>query len=83
MQLSATEIAAKPLPLDFIPEVLSPSFTSSFQLPLQFCRHLPGDVFFARLEQGGIEARVQETDYSEFKGCKGSQLWMIRAGLGG
>jgi hypothetical protein len=83
MQLSATEIAAKPLPFDLIPEVLSPSFTSSFQLSLRFRRHLPGEIFFACRGLGGIYARTHDTDFSEFKGCKESQLWMIRAGLGG
>jgi len=83
MQLSATEIAAKPLPFDLIPEVLSPSFTSSFQLPFRFRRHLPGEAFFAHPRPGGIDSRRHDTDFSEFKGCEESQLWMIRAGLGG
>ena len=83
MQLSATEIAATPLPFDLIPEAHSPSFTSTFQSSSRLRRHLPSEVSFVRLGQGGIEVRMHGADFPEFKGCKAAQLWMIRAGLGG
>jgi len=87
MQLSATEIAAKPLPFEFIPEAHfpshSPSFTSGFQPQPQQCRFLDGAMFFARPGYDRAEVSAHGAGFSEFKGCKASQLWMIRAGLGG
>ena len=84
MQLSATTTAAKPLPVDLLPEALFPYFPSvSFQSPSRRSRPLPrGDVFASR-GLGARPAFSDGIDVAEFKGCKSAQPWMIRAGLGG
>ena len=84
MQLSATTIAAKPLPSDLIPEALSPYILSScFQSPSRRHCHLSKDGFSLSLRRVKRKVFADGVDVAEFKGCEQSQPWMIRAGLGG
>ena len=83
MQLSATTTAAKPLPVDLLPEALSHTFSVFFQSPSRRSRPLPGGDVFASPGLGARPAFSDGIDVAEFKGCKSAQPWMIRAGLGG
>jgi len=84
MQLSATPTAAKPLPLDLIPEAFPPSILSScFESPSRRHCHLPGEDFFTSPGRGENKALSDGIDLAEFKGGEQSPPWMIRAGLGG
>lgn len=84
MQLSATTTAAKPLPVDLLPEALSPYIPSIFfQSPSRRRCHLPGGDVFASPGRDARQTFSDGIDVAEFKGCKPPQPWMIRAGLGG